>query len=100
MRDVDRQPGAGGASQAQARYVAFVRNIMVGRNGLTADVLRQFVTGAGGRQPRSHLATGNLAFTASPDSLVEFRQLVEASIASVMALTEIPQGCSSKFPTW
>jgi uncharacterized protein (DUF1697 family) len=85
---VDGQPAVSGAPEFQSRYVAFVRNIMVGRYGLTAEVLRQIVVDAGGRQPRSHLATGNLAFTASPECLVEFRQLVEASIASVLGRRE------------
>jgi uncharacterized protein (DUF1697 family) len=68
--------------------VAFVRNIMVGRNGLTADVLRQFVLDAGGLDPRSHLSTGNLAFSAAPDALDEFRLRVEAAIATVLGRRE------------
>jgi uncharacterized protein (DUF1697 family) len=70
------------------RFAAFVRNIMVGRNGLSADVLRQIVRDAGGREPRSHLATGNLTFTAPAGSLEEIRTSIEDSIESVLGRRE------------
>ena len=72
----------------QQRFVAFVRNIMVGRNGLTADVLRQVVRAAGGLEPRSHLATGNLAFTASASSVESMGAAIEDSIETVLGRRE------------
>jgi len=61
---------------------------MVGRNGLTADVLRQMVGAAGGREPRSHLATGNLTFTASAPSPVWMGTAIEDAIESVLGRRE------------
>jgi uncharacterized protein (DUF1697 family) len=72
----------------QQRFVAFVRNIMVGRNGLTADALRQMVAAAGGHEPRSHLATGNLTFTASAPSVESIGASIEDSIESVLGRRE------------
>ena len=68
--------------------MAFVRNIMVGRNGLTADVLCQMVAAAGGLEPRSHLATGNLTFTASASSLLSIATGIEDSIEAVLGRRE------------
>jgi uncharacterized protein (DUF1697 family) len=44
------------------RYVAFIRNVMIGRAGLDRDALLQIFAGAGAMDPRSHLATGNVSF--------------------------------------
>ena len=73
---------------APQRFAAFVRNIMVGRNGLTADALRHIVGAAGGDEPRSHLATGNLTFTASRPSLGSVQTAIEDSIESVLGRRE------------
>jgi uncharacterized protein (DUF1697 family) len=73
---------------ASQRFAAFVRNIMVGRNGLTADVLRQIVGAAGGSEPRSHLTTGNLTFTASAPSVDSIGSAIEDSIESVLGRRE------------
>ena len=61
---------------------------MVGRNGLTADVLCQIVATSGGLEPRSHLATGNLTFTASASSLVSIATGIEDSIQAVLGRRE------------
>jgi len=61
---------------------------MVGRNGLTADVLCQMVAAAGGLEPRSHLATGNLTFTASASSLLSIATGIEDSIEAVLGRRE------------
>lgn len=45
------------------RWVALVRAIMQGREGLTGDVLRAATVAAGGRDPRTHYSTGNVAYT-------------------------------------
>jgi uncharacterized protein (DUF1697 family) len=44
------------------RHVAFIRNVMIGRAGLHRDVLLRIFSDAGAREPRSHLATGNVSF--------------------------------------
>jgi len=82
------EPDDQNAPLAAQRFAAFVRNIMVGRNGLTADVLRRMVGAAGGSQPRSHLATGNLTFTASAPSLGWMGKALEDSIESVLGRRE------------
>jgi uncharacterized protein (DUF1697 family) len=70
------------------RFAAFVRNIMVGRNGLTADVMRHIVVEAGGREPRSHLATGNLTFSAPTWRVEAIGKAIEDSIESVLGRRE------------
>jgi hypothetical protein len=69
MADGARQPDDRDGRVALQRFVGFVRNVMVGRNGLSAEVLLELVAKAGGHEPRSHLATGNLTFSASPELL-------------------------------
>jgi uncharacterized protein (DUF1697 family) len=44
------------------RYVAFIRYVMIGREGLHRDVLLRIFEEAGATNPRSHLATGNVSF--------------------------------------
>src|ERR1700722_16254740 len=44
------------------RSVAFIRHVMVGRQGLTRDVLLRIFLDAGADEPVSHLATGNVSF--------------------------------------
>ena len=76
------------ATSDSARFAAFVRNIMVGRNGLTADALCQIVAAAGGLEPRSHLATGNLVFTAPASTLGSIAAGIEDSIEAVLGRRE------------
>ncbi len=47
-----------------ARWAGFVRNVMVGRQGLTRLVLLGAVADAGGASPVSYLSTGNVTFDA------------------------------------
>lgn len=61
---------------------------MVGREGLAADVLRRTVEHAGGDSPRSHLATGNVTFSAPPDRLDAIIAGLEEAIASVIGRRE------------
>ena len=44
------------------RHVAFIRAIMVGREGLHREVILDIFRQAGAENPTSHLATGNVAF--------------------------------------
>jgi len=79
-------PDAG--APVSPRFAAFVRNIMVGRNGLSADILLQIVVDAGGSDPRSHLATGNLTFTAPAPSVGTVGTAIEDSIEAVLGRRE------------
>jgi len=88
MADGARQPDDRDGRVALQRFAGFVRNVMVGRNGLSADVLLELVAKAGGHEPRSHLATGNLTFSASPKLLEVIRAGIEDSIESVLGRRE------------
>ena len=71
------------------RWVAFVRNVMVGREGLEREVLLEIAREAGGTDVRSHLTTGNLTFTAEdvhPDVLAS---RLEAGVRGVLGRDEI-----------
>jgi uncharacterized protein (DUF1697 family) len=70
------------------RHIAFVRNIMVGRRGLTRDVLLDIFTTAGALETRSFIATGNFAFTSSATSVNEVGARVEAAIETVLGHRE------------
>lgn len=73
---------------SQRRYVAFIRNIMIGRNGLTADLLKDSVLEAGGQQPRSHLATGNIVFTSTADSVMDVGRKIESAVETILGRRE------------
>jgi len=70
------------------RFAGFVRNVMVGRAGLSADVLLRAVEHAGGEAPRNHLATGNVSFSASPGGLDAITAQLEEAIAAVIGRRE------------
>lgn len=70
------------------RYVGFIRNVMTGRNGLTAERLLQIVQESGGRRPASHRGTGNIAFDALPADLPNVTDGLEAGIAEVIGRHE------------
>ena len=71
-----------------ARHIAFVRNIMVGRRGLTRDVLLDIFATAGAQETRSFIATGNFAFTSSATAVNEVAARVEAAIETVLGHRE------------
>jgi len=85
---VEGRPDRQASPRDAPRFVAFVRNVMVGRNGLSADVLRQIVVDAGGREPRSQLATGNLTFSAPAGPVEAIGKAIEDSIESVLGRRE------------
>jgi uncharacterized protein (DUF1697 family) len=69
------------------RRVAFVRNVMIGREGLTRDVLLRVFLDAGADAPVSHLATGNVSFgLAGPCE--HLREAVESGLARVLGRPE------------
>jgi uncharacterized protein (DUF1697 family) len=70
-----------------SRSVAFIRNVMVGRQGLTHDVLIDVFLAAGAKDPVSHLTTGNVSF--DPTGRARDLQLaVERGLAEVIGRAE------------
>lgn len=67
-----------------AVYVGFVRAVMIGREGLDRETLLDIVRRAGGKQPASHLATGNVSFSCAPDQLTRVVERIEAGIGDVV----------------
>ena len=61
---------------------------MVGRRGLTRDVLLEIFRAAGARETRSYIATGNFAFNADAASLGEVVAGVETGIEAVLGHRE------------
>lgn len=71
------------------RWVAFVRNVMVGREDLHREVLLELAREAGGTNVLSHMATGNLTFAAediTPDVLAN---RLEAGVKRVLGREEM-----------
>lgn len=66
------------------RYIGFVRNVMVGRSGLSRDVLLGAFRDAGGADPVSFLATGNVAFDTTEANLAHVICGVEATLVKVI----------------
>lgn len=50
-------------------YVAFVRAVMIGREGLHRPVLLELFERAGATAARSYISTGNVSFDVEPDHL-------------------------------
>lgn len=51
------------------QWVGLVRNVMLGREGLSRDALLELGRESGGGDVRSHLTTGNLTFAAPEDGI-------------------------------
>jgi len=66
--------------EEDARHAAFIRNIMVGREGLTRSVLLAATARAGGRLPRSYLSTGNITFTTPVANVDRVRRALEDAV--------------------
>jgi uncharacterized protein (DUF1697 family) len=73
---------------AHHRYVAFIRNVMIGRANLHADVLLQIFRDGGALDPRSHLATGNVSFAWTSQELQPLFDSVVPAIADTMGRSE------------
>jgi uncharacterized protein (DUF1697 family) len=65
-------------------YVAFVRAVMIGREGLHRQVLIDLVEAAGGRNPVSYISTGNVSFDLPDDDLDAFVDELERGITDVV----------------
>jgi uncharacterized protein (DUF1697 family) len=71
------------------QWVGLVRNVMLGREGLSRNVLLGVVRGAGGQEARSHLTTGNVTFHAAPTELHSVVEQIENGIEHVLARKEM-----------
>lgn len=70
------------------RHVGFIRNVMIGRSGLTASHLLRLAETSGAVRPTSHLATGNLAFDAAPADVANIADRLEEAIAGTIGRHE------------
>ncbi|GAA3810539.1 DUF1697 domain-containing protein [Nocardioides panacisoli] len=71
------------------QWVGLVRNVMLGRQGLSRAVLLEAVGDAGGREPRSYLTTGNISFVAPPGDLDDVVERIEAGVAAALGRAEL-----------
>jgi uncharacterized protein (DUF1697 family) len=69
-------------TEVTTRYVAFIRNVMIGRASLHRDVLLRVFTDAGAIDPTSHLATGNVSFGWDGRVMSDFIDATQDGIAS------------------
>jgi uncharacterized protein (DUF1697 family) len=77
------------ARLAAVRWVALVRNVMLGREGLRRDDLLRMVDDAGGRDARSHLTTGNVTFTAEASDAPCVARRLEPAVERVIGRLEV-----------
>jgi uncharacterized protein (DUF1697 family) len=73
---------------AATRYVAFLRNVMIGRKGLTQEVLLDAFATAGAEDAASVLVTGNVVFTCTSGSGEAVAAGAAAHLAEVIGLYE------------
>ncbi len=66
------------------RHIAFVRAVMVGREGLHRAVLLEAFEEAGAGAPYSHLTTGNVSFDLDQADLDDLVAQVDASLSAVV----------------
>ena len=71
------------------KYAAFIRNIMVGRNGLTREVLCEAFKQGGAGEVNSFLATGNLIFDGEEGRVLEITAHAAALLVKI--------GCKEPF---
>ena len=70
------------------RYVAFVRNVMVGRQGLGRSALLSAFAEAGADEPVSYLATGNVSFACAPATVAGVGAAAQQRIANILGRDE------------
>ena len=71
------------------RWVGFVRNVMVGREGLSGEVLLDLVALAGGTDAKSRRSTGNVTFDVPAHELDHLVDALESAIAEVLGRREM-----------
>jgi uncharacterized protein (DUF1697 family) len=67
------------------RWVGFVRNVMLGRDGLHRARLLESVADAGGSRVRSYLTTGNVTFDADPGDVDALSRRWEVELSRVVS---------------
>ncbi|MGI9528598.1 MAG: DUF1697 domain-containing protein [Acidimicrobiia bacterium] len=75
-------------SDDSTRHIGFVRNVMIGREGLHRQVLLDLFSNAGAEAPRSYISTGNISFSAPDTELPGLIASVEEGIAGVIGRSE------------
>ena len=71
------------------QWAGLLRNVMLGREGLTRDVLLEVVRSAGGLEARSFLTTGNVTFHAPPDAIDTVVGRIENGVEDVLGRREM-----------
>src|SRR5262245_53155066 len=71
------------------RWAGLVRNVMIGREGLHREILLDLAAAAGAASACSHLSTGNLTFTASPEDVDHVTERLADGIAGVLGRREL-----------
>ncbi|MDW3214812.1 MAG: DUF1697 domain-containing protein [Ilumatobacteraceae bacterium] len=69
---------------AARTYVAFVRAVMIGREGLHRPVLLEMFERAGATDPVSYISTGNVSFDVEPDRLDDVVATVESELERLL----------------
>src|SRR4051794_22199650 len=77
-------PVAAGATRGTRTYVAFIRAVMHGRNGLHRATLLDLFAAAGALDACSYLTTGNVSFVARPAALRRMVPALEEGLAAVV----------------
>jgi len=71
------------------RWVALIRNVMLGREGLHRAELLRLVEEAGGAQPRSILTTGNVTFSARERDIGRLTLAMESALQQLLGRQEL-----------
>ena len=66
------------------QWAGLIRNVMLGREGLSRNLLLDVIGSAGGSNPRSYLTTGNVTFYAARSDIDDVVDAVEAGIEQVL----------------
>ena len=69
---------------ATRTYVAFVRAVMIGREGLHRTVLLDMFERAGAADPVSYISTGNVSFDVETERLADVVAAVEADLERLL----------------
>ncbi|NNF70184.1 MAG: DUF1697 domain-containing protein [Acidimicrobiia bacterium] len=66
------------------RHVAFIRAVMIGREGLHQEVVLDIFSRAGAGNPVSHRATGNVSFDLDPGAMIPFLEETDHRMTEVV----------------
>jgi hypothetical protein len=71
------------------QWAAFIRNVMLGREGLDRLGLLELARAAGAEDVRSHITTGNLTFAADAEAADAIVERLEAGVARMIGREEM-----------